>query len=664
MDFSANAILTTDKNKSGLKRSSNIASVLALLALALLVPQYSHAHVSAPVLPEEGSDSTTPEHDHPVTEPDASDAGDSTTDSGQEMIDHSMPDMDDQSMPDMDDQSVQDSVDHSGHDMGAQNEQDIGDQSAQDTGEPAPVRPGMGGHGMGGHGEGSMSMNHPGMPVGWILPIVLVSTAILGWAVGAEPPAKTERKTLNMATIPVLGPVVVFLNASPFPLFVLKVITVVTFILVLISGFFGTVYPERSLATVLVWNWWWPLVVVSVFFVGSAWCAICPSDTLSAWIVRRKLWKRAFPHPGFNRQVPKYLRNVWLALLLFIGLTWLELGIGATSIPNVTAMMALALFSLSFIFLIFFERKAFCRYGCPVGRTIGFYSRLAPIALRPKEQKTCSSCKTMECYRGSDKVEPCPTGLTIGKFSQNTYCLSCGNCVLSCPYENVTWRLRGMGTEATSEAPPTWDGAWFMLILLGITTFHGVTMLPFWTDLVIWIARSIGETGKIVWSFSVGMLGGFALPVIIYAIAIAATMFAVGSRISYKRLFIALPFSTLPLAFTYHLAHNLDHLFREGGGVLALFFNPLGTGLTPMTSDERHAQMINSAPDQLLFAMQAGLIILGIWLAVYILRYRAARLLPHKESIKGWQLIPMLAFIAIMTGANLWLLSQDMVMRF
>lgn len=327
-------------------------------------------------------------------------------------------------------------------------------------------------------------------------------------------------------------------------------------------------------------------------------------------------------------------------------------------------MMALVMFGLSFIFLVLFERKAFCRYACPVGRTLGFYARLAPIALRPKEQKTCANCTTMECYRGSDKVEPCPTSLTIGKFSQNTYCLSCGNCVLSCPYDNVTWRLRTMGSEAMSDAKPTWDGAWFMLVLLSITTFHGLTMMPGWTDLVIWIGRSIGETGQLIWSFTLGMIGGFALPVFVYAIAISATMHAVSRRVSFKRLFVALPFSTLPLAFTYHLAHNLNHLFREGGGILALLFNPLGIGMTPITQMERHDQMVNRVPEDLLFAMQAGLIIMGVWLAVHILRHRAAKLLPNKESLSGWQLIPMLAFIAVAAGANLWLLSQDMVMRF
>jgi len=606
---------------------------VCMLFVAGMAPRSAYSHDPVPVLPDEDTEETVPERD---------DAGDAVT-----TVDSAT----------SDEEPEDAMIDHAAHGR-------MADAAEADTGERVTTGTGLAGHGAGAHGDEGMVMTHPGLPVGWIIPVVLLSAGFLGWAVVADRPLQKERRSLNTAAMPVLGPVVAFVSTSPVPLLILKVITAIAFVLVLVSGFFGTVYPERSLATVLVWNWWWPLVVVAVLFVGTAWCAICPWDSLASWIVRRRFWRRAFPHPGLNRPVPKYLRNVWLALALFIGLTWLELGVGVTSAPKSTAIMALAMFGLSFLFLVFFERKAFCRYGCPVGRTIGYYSRLAPIALRPKEQSTCDTCKTMECYRGSEQVEPCPTSLTIGKFSQNTYCLSCGNCVFSCPHDNVTWRLRPMGSEAMSEAPPTLDGAWFMLLLLSITTFHGLTMLPVWTDLIIGIAGVIGETGRLVWSFTFGMLGGMLAPVLVYAAAIGATMYTVGSQVSFRQLFIALAFPTLPLAFTYHLAHNLDHLFREGSGIMELLLNPLGTGLPPLTMAEQHAQMSSESPDQLVFALQAGLMVLGVWLAVYILRHRAARVMRRKEGIKGWRLLPMLAFIAVIAGANLWLLAQNMVMRF
>ncbi len=525
---------------------------------------------------------------------------------------------------------------------------------------------GQGHAGLGhGGGSGGHTMQHPGLPQRWIIPAALLMAGIFFWAVRTNPPVARVRPTYNLSTVPLFGWLIRLLNAGPWPLTVLRIVLVVVFTLVLFAGLFGTSLPERNLATVFTWNLWWPLVVISVFFFGSAWCAICPWDTLANWMIRRRLWRRALPHPGLNLKVPQWLRNVFPALLLFMGMTWLELGVGVTTIPVATALMALVMVSLSAGGLLLFERKAFCRYGCPVGRTIGFYSRLAPIEVRSQDQEICSRCKTMECYNGSPEIEPCPTHLTVGRFSQNTYCLSCGNCVLSCPHDNVSWRLRTMGSEAMEQARPQWDSAWFMLVLLGITSFHGVTMMPFWVGWVTQLAGWIGETGQLIGSFSIGMMIGFFGPVLLYALAILATWWMATPGTRYHRLFVALPFSTLPMAFTYHLAHNLSHLLREGGNLTELFLNPLGLGMQPMTGAERHQQMLSTwMPEEWMFAAQSGLMVLGIWLAVAILRHRGLGLLGGNENLKGRQLIPMLVFMGVITAFDIWLLSEDMVMRF
>lgn len=513
--------------------------------------------------------------------------------------------------------------------------------------------------------EGGMTMLHPGLPEFWIVPAAIAMFAIALWSLFARLPSETPARAANLAALPLIGPLVRLINRGPYPLLGIKLVSVAVFVLIVVAGLFGTSYPERNLATAFVWNLWWPLVVVSVLFLGTAWCAICPWDALSNWIARRRLWRRASPHPGRNLRVPRYLHNVWLALLMFMGLTWLEIGIGVTSRPFATAMMALAMLVLSVFFLLVFERKAFCRYACPVGRTLGYYARLAPVAVRPVNQATCDSCKTLECYNGSQDVEPCPTHLVVGRFSQNTFCLSCGNCVQSCPHQNVSWWLRPLGSEAKDQARPQWDGAWFMLALLGITTFHGVTMMPFWGEWVMGIARAIGENGRPFMSFTLGMLGGFAVPVLIYAAAVGMTYLSARRGTSYKALFAAFSFAALPLAFVYHLAHNMDHLSRESVDVISLFLNPLGTGLGPLSAAERHEQMMAPLfPDQVMFTIQAALMVLGFWLAVQIVRHRGRDQLVSGAGLSRWRLLPMLAFIGAITAMNLWLMAQDMEMRF
>lgn len=528
------------------------------------------------------------------------------------------------------------------------------------AGEAAPVE------------DEGMEMLHPGLPDEWIIPTSVVLLAIALWSLFAPLPREKQGRTANLAKLPLIGTVVRFINRSPYPLLAIKIISVAVYLMVIVAGLFGTSYPERNLATTMVWNLWWPLVVVSVLFLGTAWCAICPWNTLSNWMVRLRLWRRRDPHPGLNRRVPRYLQNVWLALLMFVGLTWLETGIGVTSRPFATALMALFMLALSILFLLSFERKAFCRYVCPVGRTLGYYARLAPIAVRPVEQKTCDTCKTLECYNGSKDIDPCPTHLVVGRFSQNTNCLSCGNCMQSCPHQNVSWQLRPMGSEARDQARPQWDGAWFMLTLLGITTFHGLTMMPFWGEWVMGIAGLIGETGQPLISFTVAMLASFGVVVLIYAAVVGVTYLFNARKVSFKSMFEAFSFAALPLAFVYHLAHNLDHLSRETTDVIALLLNPLGTGLAPLSSYERHEQMMMPIfPDYVMFTAQSVLMVLGFWLAVQIVRHRGRGSLGATETgatigatSRSWRLMPVTAFIAAITAMNMWLMAQGMIMRF
>jgi len=510
------------------------------------------------------------------------------------------------------------------------------------------------------HGGGM----HPALPWDYIAWILLLMLLVLVWALVSKPPGDPKHFSLPLTKIPVLAPLVRYLNSSALVVSVLKVVSMAMYVLVIVAGIFGTVYAEHNLATVLVWGLWWPLVIISVFFFGSAWCAICPWESLSKVLVLRKLWRRPNKNRRRTARVPKKFRNVYPALLLFMGLTWLELGAGVTSIPWATAGMALVMLVLASASLYLWERKAFCRYFCPVGRTIGYYGRLAPIEVRPEDESVCATCTTMECYHGTEEIEPCPTNLVVGKFSENTNCISCGSCMLSCPHENVTWRLRAMDKEATVDTRPHWDGAWFMLGLLAITIFHGLTMLGPWGNAVDWVAGLLHDSDPYLFTFTIMMLFGFALPVGLYALCIAAIRITAPGAISFKKLFSNLAFASLPLAFAYHLAHNLDHFIRERPEFFNVFMNPLGEGMRPLTSMERNILMMESAvPDWWIFLGQSVLMVFGYWVAIKIVRYRSRGGLKGGGDLSGLQLLPAYLFVILITSFNLWMLGQTMSMR-
>ncbi len=509
-----------------------------------------------------------------------------------------------------------------------------------------------------------MTMTHPGLPDFWGL--VIIGFILLGvlWTLFSPAPIKIRTSVLSLASIPVIGTGMRNLVANRWLLLSLKFVMVGFFLLIIFAGLFGTPIPERNIATVLTWNLWWSGLVFSIFFLGSAWCAVCPWDALAQWLVRRKLWRRAEPNNSLNIKVPRWLANVWPALLMFIALTWLELGVGITVNPYATAAVSLLMVVLATASLAIFQRKAFCRYFCPVGRTVGFYSQLAPIELRPIDNDTCASCKTLDCYHGNEEVEPCPTWLVMGRLKQNSYCTSCGNCTQSCPHENIAWRFRPPSVEALHSARPHWDESWFMIGLLALTGFHGVTMMPFWETWMSQFAQLTGDSGRLLPSFTIGLLACIAVIAAIYSILIEVTRKITGTDLEYKRLFSTFAFVALPLAFSYHMAHNLNHLIRESVGISAVFSNPLGVDTVPLSMMEKHERHLTMWISQdALFTIQAGLMIFGFWIALQVIRHRGLSVIAINNKLAGVKLLPMLTFAIGITSFHLWLLMQPMIMR-
>jgi hypothetical protein len=349
---------------------------------------------------------------------------------------------------------------------------------------------------------------------------------------------------------------------------------------------------------------------------------------------------------------------------MFIALTWLELGVGITTSPYATAAVSLLMVVLATASLAIFQRKAFCRYFCPVGRTVGYYSQLAPIELRPIDTDTCANCKTLDCYHGNQNVEPCPTWLVMGRLTQNSYCTSCGNCTQSCPHENIAWRFRPPSAEALHSGRPHWDESWFMIGLLALTGFHGLTMMPFWEVWMSQLAQSIGDSGRLLPSFTIGLIACILVIAGIYSVFIEITRKITGTDLEFKRLFSSFAFVALPLAFAYHMAHNLNHLIRESVGIGAVFTNPLGIDTVPLSMMEKHERHMTMWMSQdVLFAIQAGLMIFGFWIAVQVIRHRGLKVETEGRSATVLKLAPMLVFAIGITAFHLWLLMQPMIMR-
>ena len=137
-------------------------------------------------------------------------------------------------------------------------------------------------------------MVHPGLSENWVLAtlfimLVIAVRSILVTVAFNKAGMLHSTGRLNLSRLPMLGHFFSKLVKTPWVLLGFRLFASALFLLVIYAGLFGTPVAERNIATMLTWTVWWSAVVISVFFVGSAWCAICPWDAIATWLVKRRL---------------------------------------------------------------------------------------------------------------------------------------------------------------------------------------------------------------------------------------------------------------------------------------------------------------------------------------------------------------------------------------
>ncbi len=436
----------------------------------------------------------------------------------------------------------------------------------------------------------------------------------------------------------------------------------VGFLFVCYAGLFGNF--ARNITPVIVWTIWWAGLIFAVAMFGNLWCFACPWDALANLASRLSFWRKT-EGLSMGLKMPAALQNTYPALVLFIAVTWAELGWGITNNPRQTAIFGLSMAAAAVVMALIFERKAFCRWFCLVGRVSGMYSNFSPVEVRPRDARVCGVCTTRDCLTGNERGYACPTGIDLGKLDVNTSCTLCTECFKSCPSFVPHFRLRPLGSDLHRREQPRRDEAWFALVLLALTGFHGLSMTPIWqnfapgtTDLVSSLQAGMGlsELG----AFTVGMIAIMLLPIVVYFGSIAAAWKLVAKRLGFWELFDAYAWSVLPVALFYHLAHNAMHLLMEGQDVIPLLSDPLGRGDDWLGTASMHLGPILG--EGAIWVLQVMLITTGHIFGV-VVAHRISRRLFTDPRAATLSLIPTLVMMVTLSIAGLWLMHMDMNMR-
>jgi polyferredoxin len=188
--------------------------------------------------------------------------------------------------------------------------------------------------------------------------------------------------------------------------FLFQLPAVVLLILAVFAGFFGIQNSSKNLATISIWVIWWSLLIISLALVGRIWCLMCPFGAIGDWAQRLSFYKKVNDTFSLNRKLPARFRNLSLAALFFLVITWADFQFNLVNSPLNTAYFIFVLLVLIVIISIIFERRSFCRYICPITGLIGLYSMFAPFELRAKERKPAKPVKKNTAYQGMKRDTP------------------------------------------------------------------------------------------------------------------------------------------------------------------------------------------------------------------------------------------------------------------
>jgi polyferredoxin len=433
----------------------------------------------------------------------------------------------------------------------------------------------------------------------------------------------------------------------------------------IILAFMDVQDSGKNLSTILIWTIWWAGIIFTFVLVGRMWCLMCPVGAVSEWSSR--IFK---PHRIF----PAKLQNVWLANFMFVLLTWLDIQIGVVRNPIVTGSILIGIVVIAIVTGMLFQRRSFCRYLCPIGSLIGIYSMFSAVELRSKDCDVCRNHKRKDCYLGNEKGYGCPMFEIIPKLDSNKLCNFCGECIKSCPKNNITLRVRSFFKDAWTTRKKSLDEAALAIVLVGISIFVTGDMLEPWagwmesaikllpTQLLgiqYWYTAEVIAKSILYFSISLLIIPGL----ILLAAAFSNKIVGRKNHKGLKQTFITFGYMFIPIGLSMHLAHNTGHLLNESGGIIPAIQRTINK-YTPIYAGEANwglaaTPLIDSAA---LYWIQMGLFLIFYTFSLYA-GYRLAINNYQDPLISFKALVPMIFISFVLMVVNVYLLNLPMAPR-
>jgi DNA-binding NtrC family response regulator/ferredoxin len=350
-----------------------------------------------------------------------------------------------------------------------------------------------------------------------------------------------------------------FFKSPQYPLG-LQIVTVSIFSFIFLMSFWGSQSPESNIALILVWGMWEPLLFISWFVGARAWCSVCPMGAMNDLL--NKIGIKKFNVPQFISRYGVYFSALGLGIII-----WAEVATDMTYSPLATGFLLLSILFFAILSGLFFERRLWCRYLCPLGTLGAVYSGCSFVEWRSNNSICNTTCKDNTCYKGDTQNRGCP--LYQGPFSlhSNQNCILCGRCVKLCPNDSPALKLRIPGHELWAALKPEKVTIIFVPVILGTQIFRGIEHISF--------IRQLGGVSLPLWAvYAVLLL--MTITVSYYFTQISGVIAFGNLKNTSIRKGSLFMHAIIPLALSFEIAYQLNPLLTRFGHLLPTLGRQLG----------------------------------------------------------------------------------------